>query len=287
MGTAVDTAKEVNGSSLSKKMLTVVFVLGGPGSGKGTQCANIVEHFGYTHLSAGDLLRAEIKSGSENGTMIQNMIKEKIVPSEVTIKLLQRAMQENANDKFLIDGFPCNEENRAAFESCTLCFFFFFFDCSEEEMEKLSDEEPRSLEQNLKALDELVSAIREWTPMAGDKPVAACLHRADDLLQQSIFRLDDEFRLLMDRGCESFDLTRFQNSESAANYAFESEDDEEDEDGEMIGEENQIPVAYPVADYDFVIDALPLGTISDLTIRYVYLCIDRDDSGIGRGPASG
>ncbi|CAL5401895.1 unnamed protein product [Camellia sinensis] len=134
-------------------------------------------------------------------------------------------------------------------------------------MEKLSDEEPRSLEQNLKALDELVSAIREWTPMAGDKPVAACLHRADDLLQQSMFRLDDEFRLLMDRGCESFDLTRFQNSESAANYAFESEDDEEDEDGEMIGEENQIPVAYPVADYDFVIDALPLGTISDLTIR--------------------
>ncbi|KAK7856360.1 ump-cmp kinase 3, partial [Quercus suber] len=94
-----------------------IYKQGGPGSGKGTQCANIVEHFGYTHLSAGDLLRAEIKSGSENGTMIQNMIKEgKIVPSEVTIKLLQRAMQENGNDKFLIDGFPRNEENRAAFE---------------------------------------------------------------------------------------------------------------------------------------------------------------------------
>lgn len=44
-----------------------VFSIGGPGSGKGTQCAYIVEHFGYTHLSAGDLLRAEIKSGSENG----------------------------------------------------------------------------------------------------------------------------------------------------------------------------------------------------------------------------
>lgn len=50
-------------------------------------------------------------------TMISNMIKEgKIVPSEVTIKLLQRAIQENGNDKFLIDGFPRNEENRAAFE---------------------------------------------------------------------------------------------------------------------------------------------------------------------------
>ena len=36
-----------------------IFVLGGPGSGKGTQCARIVEEFGYVHLSAGDLLRDE------------------------------------------------------------------------------------------------------------------------------------------------------------------------------------------------------------------------------------
>ena len=40
----------------------VVFVLGGPGAGKGTQCAKIVEQFGFVHLSAGDLLRAERKS---------------------------------------------------------------------------------------------------------------------------------------------------------------------------------------------------------------------------------
>lgn len=44
------------------------------------------------------------------------------MPSEVTIKLLQRAIMENENDKFLIDGFPRNEENRAAFESVvSLC----------------------------------------------------------------------------------------------------------------------------------------------------------------------
>ncbi|CAH2048968.1 unnamed protein product, partial [Thlaspi arvense] len=72
-------------------------------------------------------------------TMIQNMIKEgKIVPSEVTIKLLQRAMQESGNDKFLIDGFPRNEENRAAFESVTGIEpeYVLFFDCPEEEMER-------------------------------------------------------------------------------------------------------------------------------------------------------
>ena len=49
--------------------------------------------------------------------MIQRMIKEgKLVPSEVTIKLLQNVMLNLGNDKFLIDGFPRNEENRANFE---------------------------------------------------------------------------------------------------------------------------------------------------------------------------
>jgi hypothetical protein len=75
MGSVVDapavvTEEEVAANMLGDKKVTVVFVLGGPGSGKGTQCANIVEHFGFTHLSAGDLLRAEIKSGSENGYLI-------------------------------------------------------------------------------------------------------------------------------------------------------------------------------------------------------------------------
>lgn len=58
-------------------------------------------------------------------TMIQNMIKEgKIVPSEVTVKLLQRAITESDNDKFLIDGFPRNEENRAAFEAVVSNIFY-------------------------------------------------------------------------------------------------------------------------------------------------------------------
>ncbi|KAF3500959.1 hypothetical protein F2Q69_00039831, partial [Brassica cretica] len=158
MGSIVDASnKEVNGTASEKKP-AVIFVLGGPGSGKGTQCAYIVEHFGYTHLSAGDLLRAEIKSGSENGTMIQNMIKEgKIVPSEVTIKLLQKAIQENGNDKFLIDGFPRNEENRAAFEKVTGIEpkFVLFFDCPEEEMER------RLLGRNQGREDDNIETIRK------------------------------------------------------------------------------------------------------------------------------
>jgi len=96
---------------------TVVFVLGGPGAGKGTQCANIVKHFGFVHLSAGDLLRAEQASGSRHGELINTMIKEgKIVPSEITVGLLDKAMQLSGKNKFLIDGFPRNEENNNAWE---------------------------------------------------------------------------------------------------------------------------------------------------------------------------
>ncbi|XP_024516087.1 UMP-CMP kinase 3 isoform X1 [Selaginella moellendorffii] len=136
----------------------VIFVLGGPGSGKGTQCAKIVEKFGFVHLSAGDLLRAEINSGSANGTMIQNMIQEgKIVPSEVTVKLLQKAMAESGKDKFLIDGFPRNQENRAAFEAVTGIEpeFILFFDCPQEEMEV------RLLGRNQGRSDDNIETIRK------------------------------------------------------------------------------------------------------------------------------
>ncbi|KAL4286467.1 hypothetical protein AHAS_Ahas19G0089100 [Arachis hypogaea] len=90
--------------------------------------------------------------------MIQNMIKEgKIVPSEVTIKLLQRAMEESGKDKFLIDGFPRNEENRAAFEKVTGMepSFVLFFDCPEEEMER------RLLNRNQGREDDNIETIRK------------------------------------------------------------------------------------------------------------------------------
>uniref|UniRef100_A0A0E0A6F5 adenylate kinase n=1 Tax=Oryza glumipatula TaxID=40148 RepID=A0A0E0A6F5_9ORYZ len=55
---------------------------------------------------------------SMNRTMIDTIIKEgKIVPSEITIKLLQEAIIKGGNDKYIIDGFPRNEENRVVFES--------------------------------------------------------------------------------------------------------------------------------------------------------------------------
>jgi UMP-CMP kinase len=117
----------------------VVFVLGGPGSGKGTNCEKIVKKFGYTHLSAGDLLREERNSGSALADMINTYIKEgQIVPAEVTVDLLRKAMDKSGATKFLIDGFPRDPDNLSCWEEkmSEKCFveFLLYLECPEEEM---------------------------------------------------------------------------------------------------------------------------------------------------------
>jgi UMP-CMP kinase len=121
----------------------VVFVLGGPGAGKGTQCANLVKDYGFKHLSAGDLLREEQdRKGSEFGEMIKEYIRDgKIVPMEVTIQLLENAMtaaiKETKNRKFLIDGFPRKLDQAYKFEEAVVpSKFTLFFDCPEDVMQK-------------------------------------------------------------------------------------------------------------------------------------------------------
>ncbi|ONH99752.1 hypothetical protein PRUPE_6G048000 [Prunus persica] len=116
----------------------------------------------------------------------------------------------------------------------------------------------------LDSIDELIATIRDWTPLAVDKSVGVCLARAEDLMQQAMFRLEDEFRSLVERGGESLELSRAYRGESNGNLSFDSGDDEEEE--EMIGNggDHQIPTAQPIGDYDIVIDALPSGTINDL-----------------------
>jgi len=146
---------------------TVVFVLGGPGAGKGTQCANIVRDYGFTHLSAGDLLREHMKSGTEDGNMVAKMIKDgKIVPSSVTVKLLLKAMDEKKEvcDRFLIDGFPRNKENRDAW--CEVsgydCEFVLMYDCTEEVMlERLLGRNEGRTDDNVESIKKRFVTFRE------------------------------------------------------------------------------------------------------------------------------
>lgn len=122
-----------------KKKYDVVFVLGGPGAGKGTQSALIYKTFDYVHLSAGDLLRAEKASGSELAELINNYINEgKIVPAHITVRLLRNAMENSGATKFLVDGFPRDVDNLACWESdmtaLTNVQFLLYLNCPQDIM---------------------------------------------------------------------------------------------------------------------------------------------------------
>ncbi|KAJ8726077.1 hypothetical protein PYW07_000775 [Mythimna separata] len=97
----------------------IVWVLGGPGSGKGTQCDKIIAKYGFTHLSTGDLLRAEVKGGSKRAKALTDIMdKGGLVPDEVVLDLLKEAIQAKAaNSKgFLIDGYPRQKSQALTFE---------------------------------------------------------------------------------------------------------------------------------------------------------------------------
>ena len=94
----------------------VVFVLGGPGAGKGTMCELAESQLGWTHLSTGDLLRTECEAGGLTATTIdQFMTDGKLVPNEIVVALLKNAMEmftrTTGNTNFLLDGFPRSLSN--------------------------------------------------------------------------------------------------------------------------------------------------------------------------------
>ena len=103
----------------SAGMPKVWFVLGGPGAGKGTQSHKLSTEYGMMHISAGDLLRDEVASGSATGQLIAGYIQEgKIVPVEVTVQLLKRAIESAPCNRVLVDGFPRNHDNLAGWDRC-------------------------------------------------------------------------------------------------------------------------------------------------------------------------
>ncbi|KAK9392465.1 adenylate kinase isoenzyme 1 [Crotalus adamanteus] len=97
----------------------IIFVVGGPGSGKGTQCEKIVQKYGYTHLSTGDLLREEVSSGSDRGKKLSAIMeKGELVPLDTVLDMLRDAMLAKADKSkgYLIDGYPREVNQGVEFE---------------------------------------------------------------------------------------------------------------------------------------------------------------------------
>ncbi|NAA09985.1 adenylate kinase [Escherichia coli] len=88
-------------------MLNIV-IFGAPGSGKGTQSERIVEKYGINHISTGDVLRAEIKNGTELGKTAKGYIDQgQLIPDELMIDILASVFDSFKDSKCVIfDGFP-------------------------------------------------------------------------------------------------------------------------------------------------------------------------------------
>lgn len=124
---------------------SVVFVLGGPGAGKGTMCELAESQLGWIHLSTGDLLRdARAAGGAEADAIEQAMTDGQLVPDEMVVKLLQQHMEQitrtTGKRNFLIDGFPRSISNLEAwfevFGRDTELPKMLYFECPFEVLEK-------------------------------------------------------------------------------------------------------------------------------------------------------
>ena len=90
-------------------MLNIV-IFGAPGSGKGTQSDKLIDHYHLFHISTGDVLRDNIRRGTELGKTAKGYIDQgQLVPDELIIDILAQVLDENkdkATEGVIFDGFP-------------------------------------------------------------------------------------------------------------------------------------------------------------------------------------
>ncbi len=93
-----------------------IILLGPQGAGKGTQAQRIADRAGAKHISTGDIVRAEIKSGSELGQKVQDYNdRGELVPDEIIVEMAKPYL-DNA-DSWILDGFPRNEAQAKALDA--------------------------------------------------------------------------------------------------------------------------------------------------------------------------
>jgi adenylate kinase len=92
-----------------------IVLLGPQGAGKGTQAQRISQRTGAKHISTGDLVRAEIKSGSELGRTVKDYNdRGELVPDEIIVEMMKPYLDDA--DSWILDGFPRNESQAEALD---------------------------------------------------------------------------------------------------------------------------------------------------------------------------
>jgi adenylate kinase len=95
-----------------------LILIGPPGAGKGTQAERLTSDFGLPYVATGDMLRSEVKAGTELGRRAREyMDRGDLVPDEVIIGMILSSVQgPDSQDGFLLDGFPRTTEQAAALD---------------------------------------------------------------------------------------------------------------------------------------------------------------------------
>uniref|UniRef100_A0A8C9UNM7 Nucleoside-diphosphate kinase n=1 Tax=Spermophilus dauricus TaxID=99837 RepID=A0A8C9UNM7_SPEDA len=100
------------------KSSLIIFVVGGPGCGKETQCKNMATKYGFCHVGLGQLLRQEAQKSTHRGRQIRDMMLQGLlVPSGLILDMISKNMLSHPESRgFLIDGFPRELKQAKEFE---------------------------------------------------------------------------------------------------------------------------------------------------------------------------
>lgn len=89
-----------------KAMLNII-LFGAPGCGKGTQAQRLAEHYDLYHISTGEVIRGEIKAGTELGKSMESYISRgELAPDSIVVEMVRNYMASHSDKGCIFDGFP-------------------------------------------------------------------------------------------------------------------------------------------------------------------------------------
>ena len=98
-------------------MLNII-LFGAPGCGKGTQAARLAEHYDLYHISTGEVIRGEIKSGTELGKSMEAYISRgELAPDNIVVEMVRNYMTSHSDKGCIFDGFPRTTAQAEIFDS--------------------------------------------------------------------------------------------------------------------------------------------------------------------------